>query len=72
MKKLLLTFAAMTIAFSAAADEGMWLLPYLQKMNIKDMKAKGLRLSAEDILGGFMADYKANPDNEPLLRAPKK
>ncbi|MBR2073342.1 MAG: S46 family peptidase, partial [Alistipes sp.] len=49
MKKLLLTFAAMTIAFSAAADEGMWLLPYLQKMNIKDMKAKGLRLSAEDI-----------------------
>ncbi|MBQ5876074.1 MAG: S46 family peptidase, partial [Alistipes sp.] len=49
MKKLLLTFAAMTIAFSAAADEGMWLLPYLQKMNIKDMKAKGLKLSAEDI-----------------------
>lgn len=49
MKKLLLTFAAMTIAFSAVADEGMWLLPYLQKMNIKNMKAKGLRLSAEDI-----------------------
>ena len=49
MKKLFLTLAAMTIAFSAVADEGMWLLPYLQKMNIKDMKAKGLRLSAEDI-----------------------
>ena len=49
MKKLLLTLAAMTIAFSAVADEGMWLLPYLQKMNIKDMKAKGLKLSAEDI-----------------------
>ena len=49
MKKLLFTFAAMAIAFTAAADEGMWLLPYLQKMNIKDMKAKGLRLSAEDI-----------------------
>jgi len=31
------------------ADEGMWLLPYLQKMNIKDMKAKGCKLSAEDI-----------------------
>ena len=31
------------------ADEGMWLLPYLKKMNIKDMKQKGLRLSAEDI-----------------------
>ena len=49
MKKLFLTLAAMTIAFTAAADEGMWLLPYLQKMNIKDMKAKGLKLSAEDI-----------------------
>ena len=34
---------------TAFADEGMWLLPYLQKMNIKDMKSKGLKLSAEDI-----------------------
>ena len=31
------------------ADEGMWLLPYLKKMNFKDMKQKGLKLSAEDI-----------------------
>ena len=49
MKKVLFTFVAAMMAFSAAADEGMWLLPYLQKMNIKDMKAKGLKLSAEDI-----------------------
>ena len=49
MKKFLLTIAAMAISFTAMADEGMWLLPYLQKMNIKDMKAKGLKLSAEDI-----------------------
>ena len=49
MKKILFTLAAAMIAFSAAADEGMWLLPYLQKMNIKDMKAKGCKLSAEDI-----------------------
>ena len=49
MKKVLFTIAAAMIAFSAAADEGMWLLPYLQKMNIKDMKAKGCKLSAEDI-----------------------
>ena len=27
----------------------MWLLPYLQKMNIKDMRAEGCRLTAEDI-----------------------
>ena len=44
-----MTLSAAVIAFSAMADEGMWLLPYLQKMNIKDMKAKGLRLSAEDV-----------------------
>lgn len=37
----------------ARADEGMWLLPYLQQLNIKDMKAKGLKLSAQDI-------YRAN------------
>ena len=49
MKKVLFTFVAAMMAFSAAADEGMWLLPYLQKMNIKDMKAKGCKLSAEDI-----------------------
>ena len=34
---------------TAAADEGMWLLPYLQKMNIKEMKARGCKLSAEEI-----------------------
>ncbi len=49
MKKFLLTLAAVALSFTAMADEGMWLLPYLQKMNIKDMKAKGLKLSAEDI-----------------------
>lgn len=38
---------------AARADEGMWLLPYLQQLNIKDMKAKGLKLSAQDI-------YRAN------------
>ena len=36
-------------AVQVRADEGMWLLPYLQKLNIKDMKAKGLKLSAEQI-----------------------
>ncbi|MDE7122929.1 MAG: S46 family peptidase [Alistipes sp.] len=49
MKKLFLTLAAACLALTAAADEGMWLLPYLQKMNIKDMKARGCRLSAEEI-----------------------
>ena len=49
MKKLLTTLMAVAISLTAMADEGMWLLPFLQKMNIKDMKQKGLKLSAEDI-----------------------
>ena len=39
MKKLILCLAAAVVSLTAAADEGMWLLPYLQKMNIGDMKA---------------------------------
>ncbi|MBP3483432.1 MAG: S46 family peptidase [Alistipes sp.] len=49
MKKVLSTLLAACVVFTAAADEGMWLLPYLQKMNIKDMRSKGCKLSADDI-----------------------
>ena len=49
MKKLFLLLAAACVSLTAAADEGMWMLPYLQKMNIRDMKARGCKLSAEDI-----------------------
>ncbi|WP_283115796.1 S46 family peptidase [Alistipes putredinis] len=49
MKKFMLFLTAAILSWSAAADEGMWLLPYLQKMNIGDMKAKGCQLTAEDI-----------------------
>ena len=49
MKKIFLLFAAACVTLSAAADEGMWMLPYLQKMNSKDMKARGCKLSAEEI-----------------------
>lgn len=49
MKKIFLFFAAAALSLSARADEGMWLLPYLQKMNIKDMQDKGCKLSAEEI-----------------------
>lgn len=49
MKKIILLLAAACVTLSAAADEGMWLLPYLQKMNSKDMKARGCKLSAEEI-----------------------
>lgn len=49
MKKILLLLATTCISWSSFADEGMWLLPYLQKMNIKSMKERGCKLSAEEI-----------------------
>ena len=49
MKKIFLLLAAVCVTLSAAADEGMWMLPYLQKMNSKDMKARGCKLSTEEI-----------------------
>ena len=50
MKKLLIACLLLALgAPSLKADEGMWLLPYLEKLNIRDMKAKGFKLSAKDI-----------------------
>ena len=49
MKKTLLLVALIfATSFSAFADKGMW-LPSLISSRIKDMKAKGFKLSAEDI-----------------------
>jgi hypothetical protein len=51
MKKLfcILPSVLLTIHLSLKADEGMWLLPLIQKLNIDTMHALGLELSAEDI-----------------------
>ena len=49
MKKILAIAAALALSLSAMADEGMWMLPLLQKMNIKAMKDLGCQLSASDI-----------------------
>ena len=50
MKKLFLLIAAACVSLTAVADEGMWTLPYLQKMNIRDMKARGCKLSGRGYL----------------------
>ena len=51
MKKLALFLAGalMFAQMPLKADEGMWLLPLLQKLNINKMQDLGLKLSAEDI-----------------------
>ena len=58
MKKLLTLLLLASISFSAMADEGMWLLPYIKKMNEKDMKAHGCKLKAEDIYSAEKSSLK--------------
>ncbi len=51
MKKLfaVLLILSFSFGFKAKADEGMWLLPLIEKLNIGKMTELGLKLSAEDI-----------------------
>jgi hypothetical protein len=51
MKKLfsVLTILVLSFGFKAKADEGMWLLPLIEKLNMGKMTELGLKLSAEDI-----------------------
>jgi Peptidase S46 len=51
MKKLftILLILLFSLGFKAKADEGMWLLPLLEKLNMGKMTELGLKLSAEDI-----------------------
>jgi len=48
-KILLLAFFIVKASFFVLADEGMWIPLLLQKYNYEDMKAKGFKLTAEDI-----------------------
>lgn len=52
MKKILVSLCAAAMALApmdSRADEGMWLPFMVQKLNIEQMKALGLELSAQDI-----------------------
>ena len=51
MKKILsvLLILILSLGFRVKADEGMWLLPLIEKLNIGTMTQMGLKLSAEDI-----------------------
>ena len=46
---LLIVCSLLIGSINLRADEGMWLLPLLEKFNIKTMHEKGLKLSAEEI-----------------------
>lgn len=50
MKNTFITLAiAMLTSLSARADEGMWILTLLDKLNMQTMQEKGCKLTAEDI-----------------------
>ena len=49
MKRLLAIVAALGLALTASADEGMWLLPLLQKMNGKALREAGCKLTPDEI-----------------------
>lgn len=50
MKKIILTIFAIIISFSSAmANEGMWFLMHIERLNYRDMQKMGLQLTPEEI-----------------------
>ena len=49
MKKLSILLLATLMIMGAKADEGMWMLPLIQKLNIQQINGMGCTLTAEDI-----------------------
>ena len=58
MKRLLTLLALVSVSFTAIADEGMWLLPYIKKMNSADMEKHGCKITAEDIYSAEKSSLK--------------
>ncbi|MBP7169158.1 MAG: S46 family peptidase [Bacteroidales bacterium] len=60
MKRLTTLLLGFLLLVSSAikADEGMWLLPLLQKYNIQTMQQKGFKLTADDIYNLNQASIK--------------
>jgi len=49
MKKLFIILLTISLFSGLRADEGMWMLPLIQKLNIQKMSGMGLTMTAEDI-----------------------
>ena len=51
MKKIVVSLIAaiMLMPMSAKADEGMWFLMFIERLNHRDMQKMGLQLTAEEI-----------------------
>src|SRR5256885_10219145 len=49
LARVLLLFISVLVSSIAIADEGMWLPLLLERMNEKEMKSLGMKISAKDI-----------------------
>ncbi|UQD56048.1 S46 family peptidase [Flavobacterium sp. K5-23] len=49
MKKIILFLAMCLVAFPVRADEGMWFLMFIERLNHRDMEKMGLQLTTEEI-----------------------
>jgi hypothetical protein len=49
MKRFVSLMTVILLFFPLLADEGMWMLPLIEKLNIQKMKGMGCTLTAEDI-----------------------
>jgi hypothetical protein len=49
MKKIILFLAMCMTAFPVRADEGMWFLMFIERLNHSDMEKNGLQLTSEEI-----------------------
>ncbi|MBO6079017.1 MAG: S46 family peptidase [Bacteroidaceae bacterium] len=58
MKRTIFILALFMAVTSVRADEGMWMLPTLKKMNQADMKKLGLKIKASDIYNEKKASIK--------------
>lgn len=58
MKKLTIFLLSLIVFTSVRADEGMWMLPLIEKLNIKKMNGMGCTLTAEEIYSDKNASLK--------------
>ncbi|HMI06745.1 MAG TPA: S46 family peptidase [Flavobacterium sp.] len=49
MKKIILFLTMCLMAFPVKADEGMWFLMFIERLNHRDMEKMGLQLTSEEI-----------------------
>jgi len=58
MKRILVLMLSVILFTGVRADEGMWMLPLIEKLNIQKMNGMGCTLTAEDIYSDSKSSLK--------------